>query len=82
MKKLNLLLFFSILLTPVFAQIKVYPGGTLSLGTLTQPTGYYRSLFGGPVQINQSASDQTLLYLNGVNQLSYSNVMVSKNNLP
>src|SRR5688572_21967179 len=79
----NLLAIFLTLLCIISnAQVKIFPGGSVSFGTLTTPPGYYKGLFAGPLKINQSASDQTLLYLNATNQMPYSNSVVTFNMLP
>lgn len=68
MKKLSLL---SLLFTAITlnAQIKIWPGGDVSVGTTTvAPANNDRTLFWGPVNIIQSNYDQTLLRIDANNE--------------
>jgi hypothetical protein len=60
------------------AQVKVFPGGKVSIGTTNAPSTYFRNMFLGPTNIVQSNFDQTLLYLTGTGQPMYGNMMISK----
>ncbi|UPT67789.1 MAG: tail fiber domain-containing protein [Sphingobacteriales bacterium JAD_PAG50586_3] len=77
MKNLSLLLLFLVVSICVNAQIKIFPGGPVSIGTTNAPSSYYRTLFSGPTNFTQNGYDQQLINLDGVLQPNYANMMIS-----
>ncbi len=78
MKKLSLFILLLSLINSLNAQIKVWPGGTISVGTVTNaPASPDRALFWGPLNIKQSNYAQILLTLDANNQGINSKTLVT-----
>jgi len=78
MKKNSLLFLFVTFTLFLSAQVKIFPGGKVSIGTTNAPASNDRTLFWGPTNFQQSNYDQTLITLEATNEADYSNSMISR----
>lgn len=77
MKNQSLLIVIMLFALTINAQVKVFPGGKVSVGTTNAPDSIYRSLYWGSVNIKQSNYNQTLLTIDALEEGPFKSTMLT-----